>query len=220
MASLATAMIIGGTSILAAIAADPEENPKIVQKDQTNLREGGIPYSLIHSVTANYGNITSSFSPYSRPPRNSTQNLNEIFATATANICNTNTENTIYQLREDLGSIPISTAEQSISAVSLPTRASYFTSDTRQLINQYPLTYFEYASNDTSSLMPMFSDSMSKSGISSEMMKPNTPIYDPIMIYSDPWGPGGALLDLWHWIQRDIIGTEVPPRSTIIQNAQ
>ena len=220
--SVAIALVIGGTAALAAIAQAPEDNPPVIKEDYADIREGALPMSLIRSKFAGYGNIPGSFYPYAVPPTNSTQNLNEIFKNANANIANTATKEALYLVRPVLGGVPLSNAEQAISIVQLPTRSSYFAPDVDREINNYPLTYFDYATFDTSELIPMMSPSMSASGASSEILKANVPVNNPFTTYENPWGPGGVLLDLWNTARQYLYGTSDGslPQPIIFQTPQ
>jgi len=220
--SFAIAMLIGGTAALAAIAKAPSDDPEVIQEDYADLREGAVPISLIRSKFASYGNIPGSFDPYLKPPTNSTQNLNEIFKNVNANIAHTAAEQALYLVRPVLGGVPISNAEQSVSIVQLPTRTSYFVPDINREINNYPLTYFDYSTYDTSELLPYMNSGMAASGASSELLKANTPVNNPFKTYENPWGPGGVLLDLWNTARQYIYGTSegTLPKPVIFQTPQ
>lgn len=221
----------GGTALLAASTmqtsdqGNAQEYSQNAEVNKLDVNQGGILLSTSKIRYPAYGNLLSQFYPLSVPVQKSTHNLNRIYKQYADDLTLSSNQEVGYLFRDRLGFAPRATADQSFLLVELPTQTSQFTPDTTRVVNRYPLTYFNWAKpfDGTGNLQPYMEKPFSRSGSSSENLMPRKRWpYDVYLESSNPWGPGGRLLDLWSKVQRDMAGTSAgtPPRSVVLQPPQ
>lgn len=220
----------GGAALLAAStmqtsdqgnASDYTQNSDVSNLD---VKQGGILLSTTKVHYPAYGNLISQFYPISVPVQKSTHNLNKVYREYASDLSLASNQEVAYLFRDRLGFAPRSTADQSFLLVELPSPDSRFVADKNNVLNRYPLTYFNWSSGgDGKVFQPYMEKPFSRAGTSSENLMPRKRWpYDSYLESSNPWGPGGRLLDLWSKVQTDMAGTGAgtPPRPVVLQPPQ
>lgn len=212
------ATLVSAAAVVSDTSTDINLNQDAALDDLDMKQGGGVLLSTSKIRYPVYGNLISQFSPVAVPLQRSTQDVTEVYQDFSRAIVESSNQQVGYLFRDRLGHAPRATADQSAPLVELPTVTSQFSQDTTGIINNYPLTYYNWAAPlpGTGILQPFMEPSFARAGYSTENQMPRRdwPL-NPYNMSSNPWGPGGSLIDLWNQLTNPV--SKKPPKSVVLQ---